>query len=185
MTIPQVTTSRLLLRGFTEADVPELYTILMQPDILRYFPPSTPPSHEKAEKLVRREQRHWDEVGYGWWAVERNDAPGLLGWMGLGYLPETDETEVAYLLRREVWGRGLATEGARAALAFGFEHFDFPLIIGLTHPENIASQRVLQKSGLRFVAEAVYFGMTCRRYVLQRADWREASLAQAHLRPDD
>ena len=170
MDIPCVTTERLILRPFSEQDVEPLFDILQQPGILRYFPRSDPLPREAVERIVTRWLTHWEEHGYGWWAVELRDDPHLLGWTGLTYLPETGETEVAYLLRQEVWRRGLATEAAKTALRFGFDRFDFPFIIGLTHPENIASQRVLEKSGLRFVEEAAYFGMDCYRYVIQRGE---------------
>ena len=81
-----------------------------------------------------------------------------MGWNGLQFLPETNETEVGYLLSRRFWGRGYTTEGARAALQFGFERFELEQIIGLVHPENIASQRVLEKAGLKFTNQAKYFG---------------------------
>ncbi|MBN2002279.1 MAG: GNAT family N-acetyltransferase [Anaerolineae bacterium] len=168
MNNPSLTTERLRLRQFSAQDIDPLHAILQQPDILRYFPRSDAPPREAIERLITRQLNDWEKHGYGWWAVEWTHQPGLLGWAGLGYLPETDETEVAYLLRREVWGQGLATEAATAALAFGFASFDLPLIIGITHPENRASQRVLEKSGLVFVEKTVYFGMDCYRYVIQR-----------------
>lgn len=170
MDIPCITTERLLLRAFSEQDVISLFDILQQPGILRYFPPSGRPPREAAARIVARQLAHWEEHGYGWWAVELCDATGLLGWAGLTYLPETGETEVAYLLRQEVWRRGLATEAAKASLRFGFDRFGFPFVVGLTHPENVASQRVLEKSGLHFVEKAVYFGMDCFRYVIERND---------------
>ncbi|HOU12380.1 MAG TPA: GNAT family N-acetyltransferase [Anaerolineae bacterium] len=168
MDIPCITTERLVLHAFSEQDVDPLFDILQQPGILRYYPRPDPPPRETVERIATRQLAHWEEHGYGWWAVEFRDDPRLLGWAGLTYLPETGETEVAYLLRQEVWRRGLATEAAKAALRFGFERFAFPFIIGLTHPENIASQRVLEKSGLQFVEKAVYFGMDCYRYVIRR-----------------
>ena len=89
----------------------------------------------------------------------------MLGWNGLQYLPDTEEVEVGYLLSRRHWGQGLATEGAQAALRFGVETLRLGSIVGIVHPENIASQRVLAKAGLTFINEADYFGMHVCRYV--------------------
>jgi len=175
MDIPSIATERLVLHPFSEQDVDPLFDILQQPGILRYFPRTGRPPREIAARVVARQLAHWEEHGYGWWAVEYCAEPGLLGWAGLTYLPETGETEVAYLLRQEVWRRGLATEAAKASLRFGFEQFAFPFIIGITHPENIASQRVLEKSGLHFVEKAVYFGMDCFRYVIDRVGGVESA----------
>jgi RimJ/RimL family protein N-acetyltransferase len=166
-----ITTPRLTLRQFTLADVDPLHKILHQKDILRYFPGPGAPTTEKVEKLINTQIQHWEDHGYGWWALESRDEPGLGGWMGLQYLPETNETEVGYLLSRALWGRGLATDGSIASLKFGFENFPFESLIGIVHPENIASQRVLEKSGLIFTQQTEYFGMDCYHYLIQRADF--------------
>ena len=165
MTIPTLNTARLTLRPFTERDVEPLHRILTQDDMLRYFPRPEPPDLARVERLVTEQLRHWEEHGLGWWAVELRSTGELLGWSGLQYLPETDEVEVGYLLSRPHWGRGLATEGAQTALRFGFETLRLSTIVGIVHPENTASQRVLAKAGLSFVNEAEYFGMHVRRYV--------------------
>jgi len=167
MSIPTVTTQRLTLRSFTAQDVDPLHRILAEPDALRYFPHSDPPSRERVQRLVSRQLEHWQEHGYGWWAVELQGE--FIGWCGLQYLPETDEVEVAYLLAKPYWGRGLASEGAQASLRYGFEELGLRRIVGIVHSENKASQRVLEKSGLRFVERAHYFGMDCYRYLIEHS----------------
>jgi RimJ/RimL family protein N-acetyltransferase len=76
--------------------------------------------------------------------------------------------EVGYLLSKQFWGRGYATEGAKAALAFGFETLGLGQVIGLTHPENTASQNVLLKCGLEYVEQKEYFGIVANRYLITR-----------------
>jgi ribosomal-protein-alanine N-acetyltransferase len=117
-----------------------------------------------------RQIEHWQEHGYGWWAVERLADRQLLGWSGLQYLPDTDEIEIGYLLGKPYWGRGLATESALAGLEFGFGSLALPEVVGIVHPDNLASQRVLEKIGLEFVKEAEYFGMACYLYKISKAD---------------
>ncbi len=165
MDIPTLTTPRLTLRPFTAADVAPLHRILGQDQILHYFPQPDPPDPARVERLVARQLQHWAEHGLGWWAVELRATGELLGWNGLQYLPDTDEVEVGYLLNRPFWGQGLATEGAQAALRFGFETLALNRIVGIVHPENVASQRVLEKAGLARISEADYFGMHVYRYV--------------------
>ena len=172
ISIPTLTTPRLTLRPFTEADAEPLYRILNEDSILRYFPRPEPPDLARVERLIAGQLRHWEEHGLGWWAVELRStgelrATGeLLGWNGLQFLPDTEEVEVGYLLSRRHWGRGLATEGAPAAVAgFGVKTLRLGSIVGIVHPENIASQRVLAKAGLTFINEADYFGMHVCRYV--------------------
>jgi RimJ/RimL family protein N-acetyltransferase/GNAT superfamily N-acetyltransferase len=165
MNIPTLTTSRLTLRPFTEADAEPLHRILNEDGILRYFPRPDPPDMARVERLITGQLRHWEEHGLGWWAVELRSTGEFAGWNGLQYLPDTEEVEVGYLLSRQHWGHGLATEGAQAALGFGIETLRLGGIVGIVHPENIASQRVLAKAGLTFINEADYFGMHVRRYV--------------------
>jgi ribosomal-protein-alanine N-acetyltransferase len=159
--------------------VEPLYRIMEQRDVLRYFPSPLPPAYERVRHLVREQLDHWQEHGYGWWAVDvrrpedvARRPGGFIGWAGLQYLPETGETEVGYLLDKAYWGRGLATEAARACVRFGFEHLDLPEIVGIVHPDNAASQRVLEKAGLSCVERTVYFNMDCYRYVVSRSSWR-------------
>ena len=87
-----------------------------------------------------------------------------MGWCGLEFLPDTNETEVGYLLSGKFWGRGYATEAACETVLFGINRIGLEEIIPLTDPHNIASQRVLEKSGLKFTRRQVYFGMEMFRF---------------------
>jgi ribosomal-protein-alanine N-acetyltransferase len=165
--IPTLTTPRLTLRPFTLDDVAPLHRILNQPIILQYFPNPDSPSIERVEEIVDKQLNHWDEHNLGWWAVVPQGGSELIGWNGLQYLPETDEVEVGYLLSRQFWGRGYATEGAKTSIQFGFENFNFGEIIGLTHPGNFASQNVLKKCGMQFTGQAACFGIQVFRYTLK------------------
>lgn len=118
------------------------------------------------EKIVTHQLTHWDEHNLGWWAVAPHGGSELIGWNGLQYLPETDEVEVGYLLSQQFWGRGYAIEGAKTSIKLGFENFSFGEIIGLTHPENFASQNVLKRYEMHFTKQAEYFDMQVFRFSL-------------------
>ena len=162
--IPTLSTTRLTLRPLAETDAPTLLELLSTGDVLRYFPNPAPPDRVRVDRIISHHLGMWAERGLGWWALELCARPGLIGCAGLEFLPETGETEVAYLLGRDYWGQGLATEAARAALQYGFEVLRLPSIIGLVHPENRASSHVLEKLGLTFVDRSSYFGMEMNRY---------------------
>ncbi len=147
MNIPSIETPHLLLRGWTPDDAGALFDILQEEDILRYFPNPAPPSREKVGNYISRQLANWEQFGYGHWAVVTREDDQVAGWCGLEHLAELNETEVAYLLSKRVWGRGFATEAARAAVRFGFETAGLEQIIGLVHPENAGSVRVLEKCG--------------------------------------
>jgi ribosomal-protein-alanine N-acetyltransferase len=167
MGIPTIKTERLNLRPFTLQDAEPLRQILCVPGVLEYFPSSDPPDLERVQKLVQKQIDHWREHDFGWWAVETIEEGELIGWSGLQYLPETDEIEIGYLLSKPYWGEGLATESAIAGLDYGFRTLEIQEIVGIVHPENITSQRVLQKIGLEYQEEAEYFGMACYKYLMR------------------
>jgi ribosomal-protein-alanine N-acetyltransferase len=164
MDIPAVTTPRLTLRAFTDKDVEPLYHIFGGKDVLRYFPNTKPPSRDQVQRMICGQLKHWEEFGYGWWAIELRSKNEFIGWSGLQFLPETKETEVAYLLGQAFWGKGLGTEAAQAGLQYGFENVGLENIVAIVHPENRASRRVIEKLGMSFVDRSRYFGMDCYRY---------------------
>lgn len=162
-----LTTERLILRLFTMNDIEDLFAITNETDIFRYFPTKTGWTIEKTERSIFHQIQHWDKYGYGQMAVTLTDSGKLMGWCGLEFLPETNETEVGYLLSKAFWGKGYATEAAKESVKFGVENVGLKEIIGLTDPENIASQKVLQKCGMTFTRRQVYFGMEMFRYAIQ------------------
>jgi len=168
MNIPSITTPRALLRGFNESDLETLHGILSVRAVLQYFPSDDTPSIDQVRKLIERHHSHWMEHGYGWWALALAQGQKLIGWCGLNILSETNEVELKYLLSKDHWGKGLATEAAGVSLRYGFKQAELEQIIGLVHPENIASQRVLEKVGMTFLDRACYFGMECYRYIIDK-----------------
>ena len=169
MSIPTLCTENLYLRPFALQDVNAWHAILSGKDVLRYFPGSPMPSRDQAERMIERMLGHWQEHGYGLWAVELHASGRLIGRAGLQFIPETDEVEVDFILDRAFWGRGFATEAGQASLAFGYDLLKVETIVGIVHPQNLASQRVLQKIGLSFVEETTYFGMAVQRYAGRRS----------------
>jgi RimJ/RimL family protein N-acetyltransferase len=163
-TIPVLTTTRIVLRPFGQSDTDALKAILDEPDIFRYFPSQAPWSKEKIERYILHHTDHWSQRGYGHWAMTLRDTGTLIGWNGLEFLLDTGETEIGYVLSKAYWGQGLATEAGRAIINFGLHRAGLEEIIGLTHPGNVASQRVLEKCGLVFTRRQTYFGMEMFRY---------------------
>jgi ribosomal-protein-alanine N-acetyltransferase len=169
MNIPTIETPSLILRHWKPEDAGALFCILQEPEILKYFPP-TSFTLEKTQRYIDHQLMHWQERGYGHWAVTLKEDGRIVGWNGLEYLPETDENEVAYLLSHQVWGLGYATQAAQIAVNYGLETVRLQEIIGLVHPENIGSIRVLEKCGLTFVDRKVYWGLEMCRYLIKTSD---------------
>ncbi len=169
MDIPTITTPHLTLRAFVEQDAAPLHRIFGAPGVLRYFPSDKPPTLDQVRKMIAGQLKHWEQYDYGWWATVLRSENTFIGWSGLQFLPDTDEIEIAYLLDPDFWGRGLATEAARAGLRYGFADLELQTIVAIVHPENAASRRVIDKLGMSFVEQKPYFGMDCCRYVTERA----------------
>ena len=165
---PTIRTERLVLQPLEESDAGALFNIYQTEGVLRYFPNPNPPRMETVERFICGQLAHWEEHGYGDWGILLPGEDSLIGWAGLQYLHELDETEVGFLLDRPYWGRGLATEAALASLRFGFEHFSLDHMIALVHPENHASIRVIEKCGMRRVDCRSLWGIELWRYQIDR-----------------
>ncbi len=179
MDIPTIETPHLVLRAWTAEDASGLHDILQEDGILQYFPNPNPPPRSKADDYIAHQLAHWQLYGYGHWAVVARDDGRVVGWNGLEYLPELGETEVAYLLSRGVWGRGYATEAARAAVEYGFDTAGLAAIIGLVHPENAGSVRVLEKCGMTFADRLTLWGLDMSRYRVDRASYEQGRQRRA------
>jgi ribosomal-protein-alanine N-acetyltransferase len=182
--MPELLTRRLLMRAHTKLDADAHLRIVSDPEFGRYFPP--PPRFQPTRDSVLvglgRFVEHWYQFGFGVWALEPREGGPLLGYCGLRRLAPTDEIELLYGLDRAHWRGGLATEAARASLRYGFETMKFGRVMAVTDPQNAGSRRVLEKCGLRYERDAVYFEVPCVYYAISRADFR-ADDAPYELRP--
>lgn len=178
MQIPVIESNRLTMRGFKPDDLDRLASILSDPEVMRYMPGGQPYSRERAEANLKFILRHWEKHGYGWWAVIHNAGARLIGWCGLTYVDELDETEVAYLFDRPYWNQGIGTEAAHASLRYGFEELELDRIIALAHTQNIASQRVMEKNGMVYEQELHLWGLDLVKYAITREAFRHGGGAR-------
>ena len=94
---------------------------------------------------VQNFSKRWRERGFGLWSVSEKNSDEMFGYCGFQYFDETLDVEISFAYFEDFWGRGFAAEAANAALKFGFEKLSLVRIFAATHPENIASRRVLKK----------------------------------------
>jgi len=168
MDIPTLTTKRLTLRPFRQEDAVIMAQLLAEPEVLRYFPSSGTFDLERARRMISGLLKHWQERGYGLWAVTRREDRALLGRCGLQYLAEIDGVEVDFILGKPYWKQGYATEAGLAVIQYGFSVLQLSRIAGIVHVDNLASQGVLQKLGMARQQQARFFGIDCYRYELSR-----------------
>jgi [ribosomal protein S5]-alanine N-acetyltransferase len=130
--------------------------------------------------LVHELDAHWTRHGYGWWALRDPDSGSFIGRGGLRRVQVAGqpEIEVAYGLLPEFWGRGLATEFTRVAVAQGFVTLGLEEIVACTLPGNRASRRVMEKAGFTFERDIEHAGLHHVLYRLTARAWIEAPLAR-------
>lgn len=155
------------------ADVEACVAMDRDPAVHRFIYPEGISDLEAHENhLRRRVAEGWPEIG-GIWAVEWRHEPRFLGWCGLFPLEDSGPIEIGYRYVRAAWGQGVGTEAARAVLDHGFRALELDPIVGVTHPENRASQRVLEKIGLNAQGTAFHYGQDLSYYHLSRAEYDE------------
>jgi RimJ/RimL family protein N-acetyltransferase len=162
--LPAIRTPRLTLRTLQTEDADVLYRVYHSEGVLRYFPNPIPPPLERIQRFVIGQQAHWETYGYGNWGILPDGECEIIGWAGLQYLPELNETEVGFLLDKPFWGKGYATEAALASIGFGFERFALDHIIALAHADNLASRRVIEKCGMIYMETLPLWGLELNRY---------------------
>ena len=107
--------------------------------------------------------------GFSLWAVEERGTGSLLGDCGLQPLEHLGpEIEVGYDLHPRAWGRGLATEAARAVMGYAFGALGLERVVAVVKPDNLASQRVLEKAGLRPIGTRFAYGESMLLYEAER-----------------
>jgi RimJ/RimL family protein N-acetyltransferase len=157
-------TERLILRRFTEADEDNLVELDADPEVMRYLSGGRPtPRRLIHDEILPRVMRYYEQQpGFGSWALVEKATGTFIGWIALRP-PEgkgIEDVELGYRLRRSVWGKGYATEAARALLRQGFAALGVERVFATTYQDNLASRRVMEKLGMTLV----------RRFRLTAAD---------------
>lgn len=150
MAIPlPIETERLLLRPFAAAtDAAAMAAVYCDPEVMRFVPGGALADEAAVRRLLVSYADGQAERGFSSWAVVEQETGQLVGDVGFGVFEPTGEIELGYTLARDRWGRGLATEAARAALAAGLAHLAVPRIIAVVAAENDASLRVPERLGM-------------------------------------
>jgi RimJ/RimL family protein N-acetyltransferase len=148
-------TERLVLRQFTDGDVDNLVELDGDPDVMRFINGGRPTPRGEIEGDILPAFLDYYErfAGYGFWAAIEKSTGRFLGWFHFRppKAAQPGEVELGYRLRRSAWGKGYATEGSRALIEKGFTELGVRRVVASTMVVNVASRRVMEKAGLRFV----------------------------------
>jgi RimJ/RimL family protein N-acetyltransferase len=180
----EVETARLWLRRWQDDDLERLVALYGDPRVARFLSvDGRPRPRARSVGAFEHFRRQWQKHGFGPWAAIDKRTGRWLGQVGLNELPHWPgpaKVEVGWALHPSVWGQGLATEGARAALAYGFEVVGLQRVISTARADNAASRRVMQKCGLIFQEEFTHKDALVAWYDIDRGDWqaRQAAASQ-------
>jgi RimJ/RimL family protein N-acetyltransferase len=172
----ELRTERLLLRRWRESDRLSFQQMNADPRVMEFFP--EPLTAEASDALFDRAEEHFSRHGFGPFAAEHVETSAFIGFVGLS-IPAFDAhfmpaVEIGWRLASQHWGKGLATEGARAALRCGFETLRLEEVVSFTVPANLRSRRVMEKLGMShnpaddFDHPRLPAGHPLRRHVLYR-----------------
>ncbi|MEM9258551.1 MAG: GNAT family N-acetyltransferase [Bacteroidota bacterium] len=151
-------TPRLHLRPWRDTDLTAMATINADERVMEYFPSTQ--SEEETMGFINRNQVHQEKHGYCYFAAETRNDNRLIGFIGLAYQTYeadfTPCTDIGWRLHPDVWGQGLATEGARACLDFAFGELELDQVVAVAVKQNTPSIRVMEKLGMDYGSEFIH-----------------------------
>jgi len=170
----ELPTPRLTLRQWRPSDLEPFAAMNADADVMRYYPETW--TKEQSDAFAQRVMRLIDERGWGFWAVEERASCQFIGFVGLHVpsheLPFAPCVEVGWRLAKAHWGRGYATEAARAAIVFGFDRLRLVQIVAFTSIGNVRSRAVMERLGMTVDGEFDHLDVPIesglRRHVLYR-----------------
>lgn len=169
---PLLETNRLRLSPLGLGDANALHRLWTDPGVRQYLWDGEAIPREQTEAVVRRSVELFAVEGLGLWAVLPRDGGELIGFCGYWFFRDPPELELLYGIGAEHWGKGYATEAARAMLRYGFEHLGFDHVAASTDAPNTASVRVMQKLGMRFERRETVKDLDTIFYGISRDEFR-------------
>ncbi len=162
---------RLYLKEFTNGDVHDYFRLNSDPDVMKYIGREPETDINVIKENIKKIRKYYAEnPGLGVWAGFEKQSDKFIGFFVLQHLDNTDEIEVGYRLLKEFWQQGYATEMAKELINYGFNEIRLDKIAGITHPENIASQNVLLKSGLNYIKKAHFYNIDVMYYSISKEE---------------
>lgn len=149
-------TERLVFREILPTDIDGMFELDSNPLVHRYLGNKPVKRREESEEMIQSIRKQYIELGIGRWAVIEKESQFFIGWAGLKLNTEpandhVDYYDLGYRFIPEFWGKGFATEASAAIKKYGFEIMNLPVIYGLAEINNLASRKVLEKTGMQFV----------------------------------
>lgn len=163
-------TERLLIRPFTLDDIEPSYIMNLDAEVSKYTADGGVVSREELERRITENVfGDYEKHGYGRLAVELKSEGKFIGFTGLKYLEDIDEVDLGYRFMKQYWGKGIATESAKAVIKFGFEELKLERIVASVLPDNVGSINVLEKLNFKYEKDVIEDNQEARLYSLVKA----------------
>lgn len=172
MNLPEIKTARLRLRPFTLNDVDDIHRLWIDPDVRKYLWDDEVISRERAASAIDASIAHFESDGLGLWAVFPHGENRLIGFCGFWFFHDPPQLQLLYGIAPSHWGKGFATEVAKAMIRYGFEKHSFDRIEASADVPNLASLRVMEKAGMHFQKRVCASGLDTVYYVISRGELR-------------
>lgn len=164
-----IETSKIILRELEETDLDPLAEIYADIEVMRYIGKGIVLTYEQTKKSIENWKKYYANFGFGNWAAIEKESGKFIGLCGLSWLEDKSDVEVSYLFAKQAWGKGYATETAKAINEFGFIKVGLKRIIALVYPQNTASIHVIEKLGMEYECDRIFFGdKLLRVYLLKK-----------------
>jgi len=167
-----IETARLYLREFTIDDAQKLIDLNSNPNVTRYTGDGPVENLTKAKEIIQNIIFPQYPNKLGRWACHLKTDHTFIGWCGLKFISELNEIDLGYRFFEAHWGKGYATESAKACLNYGFNTLHLEEIVGRAAVANANSIKVLKKVGLRFEKEAEEHGDRIYKYRLTNSQYK-------------
>lgn len=158
-------TPRLILSRFKIEDAPLIFLLNSDPEVLKYVHEPVLENEGHAAKIIESIILPQYKNNLGRWAVYTKNDNAFIGWCGLKHMPDPCIIDLGYRFLKNSWGKGYATEAAWHTLDYGFRNLYIDIITGRAHIENVASQKVLKKIGMKYIRDELVDSCPVKTYI--------------------
>jgi len=164
-------TKRLILKHTDYSDLNNLIELRSDPNVMKYIGDGAPQTKEDVERFLAYAIPYQKKYGFGFCSVFEKDSGNFIGQAGLFHLgssEDQDEIEIAYRFHKNYWGKGYATECAKALIHWGFQQLSVQKLVAVVDLKNLRSSHVLEKAGLVYIGDGIYYEKKVRKYAIYR-----------------
>lgn len=160
-------TERLLLRNQLPEDAEVLGKMFSDAEVMRFIGEGKTYPKSAAVSSITKWNDYERTHGFTSWGVIRKEDNVFIGKCGFNFLPDNSDVELSYMLDEPYWGKGYASEIAKATLEYGLNKLNLKRVVALVYPQNSPSIRVIEKTGMKYEKECEYFGVKLLKYAIE------------------